>query len=178
MAKKKFMTLLVCLALVLLAIVGIFFLSRHITYQMEANQAMEQQECINQLYRELNLNRPLPSDDPMDAPLVIIGFAGLRSLGFSHEDVEWIWVEGSIHPDFEEIRGFFARSGIGLFADKLNGIYIQNFDALSAQFADLTLNPHSDSSRIPLPVLHEVIRIWKSENPPQPRPVVETESEP
>jgi len=176
MTKKKFMTLFVFLALVLLATVSIFFLSRH-TYQMETNRAMEQQERINQLYREQNLNRPFPSDDPMDAPLVLIGFAGLRSLGFSQEEVEVIWVEGATHPDFVVIRGFLAGIIRQNYEYQLRLVFRDNFSSLAEKFPEIT-DKQMPLTMIPLSALKEIIRLWEAENRPQLRPVAEIESEP
>jgi len=188
MDRKKRRIILICFALIVLVAA---FSGLKLFQQRELNLAMEQeqvrQERITQLYRTLNRNRPLLSNDPMEIPQVVIGLAGLRSIGFSQGEVEEIWISsealGSInsernHPDYREVSVFIIEGGAGNFENALLTTYQENFEAINAQFPNIGLVYAMTPETLPLSVLHEVIALWEAENPPQPRPVVETESEP
>ena len=121
----------------------------------------------------------------MEFQEVVIFFAGLRTIGFSREEAEEIWMSSenvrarnspSNHPEFKTVHDFLFW-GMPDFEDALNGVYFNNFETISTQFPELELNPHSAPRRIPLPVLHEVIQLYEAENPPQPRAVVVPEVE-
>ena len=185
--KKKRVIFLICF--VLIALVAIFG-GIKIYQQRELNLIMEQeqlqQERLNHLYISLNRNRPLHSDDPMEIPRVVIGLAGLRSIGFSREEVEEIYINSEAfnfqcsdrnHPDYWEVSTFIIEGGARDFGNALNRIYHANFETISTQFPQFELIVHDDSTSLPLPVVEELIRLYETENPPQPRAVVVQETE-
>jgi len=138
---------------------------------------MEQQKRLDELYFLLN-NGYSSAYNPLETVMATINLAGLRALNFTQEEVIEIWVEGSTHPDFVMVREFLALGEWQMFYIELNKVFQENLESLVSQFPESELIRGDTAATIPLPILHEVIRIWESENPPQPRPVVETESEP
>jgi len=188
MIKNKRIGLVICLIAIFFAsILGGTMLYQHITEQRELDNTMEQEQRLSQLYITLNRNRPILSSDPMEIPHVIIGLAGLRSIGFSREEVEEIWTSSenvharnspNNHPEFKTVHDFIIEGGARDFGNALNRVYYANFETISIQFPQFELVISDDSTSLPLSVVKELIDLYEAENPPQSRPVVETESEP
>jgi len=165
---KKRTTLIIIIAIILVAgVIGGAFLHQHILIQREIVE-QERQERIHDTRYSILVRGHFSIEehgDPMEASLVVIAFAGLRSIGFSHEQVEAFLIEDENHPDFETISAFVApQGGWQDFANGLFRVYLDNFDAINATFPEFELVYHRRPDNLPIPVLHYVIALWEAEN--------------
>jgi hypothetical protein len=177
-AKKK-VIILSCIAVIIaITAFGGARLHQHIMEQRELEYIMEQERRLNQLYFALNGLEPLRARDPMEIPQVIISLAGLRSIGFSQEELEYIWMNSEDlgaqhstrnHPDYNEASTFIFEGGVGAFSNALLAVYQENFEVIRTQFLEYELVYAKVPSSLPASVIREVIRIFEEENPPPER---------
>jgi hypothetical protein len=176
--RKKNIISLCSVFLLVIVVLTVILVVRHNSEQQEiAEREFEKKEM---LYLMLTGTRVSPlirnpdyelfADGTFERPDVVINFAGLRSIGFSKEEVFEVWMDEE-NPRREEMRKFFrplrqvdgAPSTYSIRSD-LIGVYVRYVVELREKFPEFELRDVSVPEGLPLTVLEEIINIWEFEN--------------
>jgi hypothetical protein len=95
----------------------------------------------------------------------MIRLAGLEAIGFEPGEALAALGEQSNWPEeYERILEFLYDGEAGAFQNMLLGIFQDNFNTISTQFPDSNLVYSTIPSYLPLPVLEEVLNIWRAQS--------------
>jgi len=162
--------LVVIIITIVFSVFGIFQFYQH--KQLQETLSLERERAIRTRFAVTMLRGVLTTweDEPgfshieyyLNNNYAIINLAGLKAnYDLSKEEVLEALIDID-HPKHVTVFKFmqrYPRSGRSMFSNELNKIWLRDYEDIISRFPDLELCTSMRTCTLPIPVLHELIRL-------------------